>query len=144
MEALMLSPADIEELAEHFGAITAKVPLRPISTEAEYEDAVRALNALLDSPESSEGRPLAGLVAALGEFIGDYEDVNHKWDDLPPNVVLRELMTMNGINQTQLPEVGSQGVVSEVLAGKRELTRKHIEALSQRFHVSPAIFFPNV
>jgi HTH-type transcriptional regulator/antitoxin HigA len=33
-------------------------------------------------------------------------------------------------------------VASEVLAGRRELTRKHIEALARFFKVSPAAFFP--
>jgi HTH-type transcriptional regulator/antitoxin HigA len=144
MEALMFSPEEAKELADHFGALVSKVPLHPLSTEDEYDEAVRVLNALLDAGGANEEHELAPLVVALGEFIGDYEDANHKWDDLPPNVVLRELMAMNGINQAELPEVGSQGVVSEILAGKRELTRKHIQAVSQRFHVSPAIFFPNV
>jgi HTH-type transcriptional regulator / antitoxin HigA len=40
-----------------------------------------------------------------------------------------------------LPEVGSQGVVSEVLKGKRELNIRQVRALAQRFHVSPAVFF---
>jgi len=39
-----------------------------------------------------------------------------------------------------LPEVGSQGVVSEVLSGKRELNVRQIRALAKRFHVSPAVF----
>jgi HTH-type transcriptional regulator / antitoxin HigA len=107
MEALTFFPTDLEELAEHFGAFTAKVPLRPITTEPEYANAVRALNALLDSPDSSEGGPLASLLVTLGKFIGDYEDANHHWDELPPNVMLRELMTMNGVTQAQLQEVGS-------------------------------------
>ncbi|WNC88811.1 hypothetical protein RI103_13990 [Paraburkholderia sp. FT54] len=52
----------------------AKALLHPIANEAEYDGAVSVLNALLDLPESSEGGPLAGLLVALGEFIGDYED----------------------------------------------------------------------
>jgi HTH-type transcriptional regulator/antitoxin HigA len=39
-----------------------------------------------------------------------------------------------------LPEIGSQGVVSEVLAGKRELNTRQIRALAKRFGVSPAVF----
>ncbi len=142
MEALMFTPEEAKELAGHFGALVSKVPLHPLATEDQYEDAVRVLNALLDVGGANEEHELAQLVTALGEFIADYEDDHHEFDDLPPNVVLRELMTLNGINQSQLPEVGSQGVVSELLAGKRELTRKHIEVISKRFHVSPAIFFP--
>lgn len=143
MEALMFSPAELQEIAAQYSAVTSKVPLHPISTQAEYDEAVRVLNALLDAGAANEDHELAPIADVLGDFIGDYEDVNHHWGDLPPNIVLRELMTMNGVTQAQLPEVGSQGVVSEVLAGKRELTRKHIEAVSKKFRVSPAIFFPD-
>jgi len=37
-------------------------------------------------------------------------------------------------------EIGSQGVVSEILNGKRELNVRQIRELANRFHVSPAVF----
>lgn len=49
-------------------------------------------------------------------------------------------MEEHGPAQSDLPEVGSQGVVSEVLSGKRELNVRQIRALAKRFHVSPAVF----
>jgi HTH-type transcriptional regulator/antitoxin HigA len=39
------------------------------------------------------------------------------------------------------PEIGSKSMVSRVLSGQRNLTKKHIEALCQRFHISPVLFF---
>jgi HTH-type transcriptional regulator/antitoxin HigA len=39
-----------------------------------------------------------------------------------------------------MKEIGSQGVVSEVLSGKRSLNSRQIKALSERFGVSPAVF----
>jgi HTH-type transcriptional regulator/antitoxin HigA len=53
----------------------------------------------------------------------------------PPGIAEHEL------TQTDLPEVGSQGVLSEVLHGKRELNVRQIRALADRFHVSPSVFF---
>ena len=41
---------------------------------------------------------------------------------------------------TRAPEIGSQGVVSEVLTGKRELNARQIKRLAKRFNVSPAVF----
>jgi HTH-type transcriptional regulator/antitoxin HigA len=41
-------------------------------------------------------------------------------------------------------ELGGESVVSEVLSGKRKLNAAHIEQLSQRFHISPAVFFPSI
>lgn len=144
MEALTFTQEAADELAAHFDAILAKVPLRPISDEAEYDHAITVLNALLDNPKSNEGGPLAPLLVALGEFIGDYEDEHHAWPDAPPGEVLRELMNQSRLKQSDLPEIGSQGVVSEILRGKRELNTRQIAELSQRFHVSPAVFFPAV
>jgi HTH-type transcriptional regulator / antitoxin HigA len=56
--------------------------------------------------------------------------------------VLAELMAANNLKQKDLaPLLGSDSIVSEVLYGKRELNKQHIEKLSQRFKVSPALFF---
>jgi HTH-type transcriptional regulator / antitoxin HigA len=51
-------------------------------------------------------------------------------------------MNANDVRQKDLaPLLGSESVVSEVLGGKRELNKHHIEKLSERFAVSPAVFF---
>lgn len=65
---------DHRNMAERFSTMLGKVPLREIRTEADYEDAVSALNALLDAGGADEEHPLAPLAAALGRFIGDYDD----------------------------------------------------------------------
>ena len=54
--------------------------------------------------------------------------------------VLKYFMEEHSLTQSDFPEIGSQGVVSELLSGKRELNLRQIQALSQRFHVSPAVF----
>jgi HTH-type transcriptional regulator/antitoxin HigA len=53
---------------------------------------------------------------------------------------LRYLMDEHGLTQADLSEVGMQGVVSEILNGKRELNVRQVRALAQRFGVSPAVF----
>ncbi|WP_407520445.1 helix-turn-helix domain-containing protein [Methylobacterium oryzisoli] len=131
---------DIEDIAEHYAAISRHVPLRPIRTSEEYDSAVTALDALLDQGAAQAGHALAGLVATLGELIADYDDTHHRLPDAGATEVLRMLMEAHGIRQADLPEVGSQGVVSEVLSGQRELNVRQIKALAQRFGVSPAVF----
>lgn len=49
-------------------------------------------------------------------------------------------MSVHNLKQTDLTELGSQGVVSEILAGNRQLTVKHIKALASRFKVEPWVF----
>jgi len=142
MEALTFSRSDIEELAAHFEAISQKVPLHPINSDIEYDFAVRALNALLDAGAADEGHTLAPLADTLGEFIGEYDEAHHQLPEATPADVLRQLMLESDVRQSDLPEIGSQGVVSEILSGKRELNTRQITELSRRFHVSPAVFFP--
>jgi HTH-type transcriptional regulator/antitoxin HigA len=141
MEALKFSRDDIEELATHFEAISQKVPLHPINSDLEYDFAVRALNALLDAGAADEGHRLAPLADTLGDFIGEYDASHHQLPEASPADVLKQLMLENDVRQSDLPEIGSQGVVSEILSGKRELNTRQIAGLSRRFHVSPAVFF---
>lgn len=46
----------------------------------------------------------------------------------------------HGLHQTDLPEIGGQGVVSELLNGRRELNLRQIKALAARFKISPETF----
>ena len=134
MEALM-DPATVADLSQHFAAINRIVPLRPIRNGAAYDKAVQALNALLDAGAMNEDHPLADLAATLGELIGDYDDLHHPAHAVAPADMLRFLMEQHGLTQSELPELGSQGVVSELLAGKRELNLRQMRAMAQRFGV---------
>ena len=49
-------------------------------------------------------------------------------------------MEEHSLSQSDLPEIGSQGVVSEILNGKRKLNVRQIQGLAKRFQVSPATF----
>ncbi len=140
MEALKLNTAEMDDLGVHYRAIDARIPLQPIRTRAAYEKAVEAMNALIDGGAGDERHALAGLLDLLGLLIGGYEDAHRTPHDLPAAQVLRWLMDRHGLRQSDLPEVGSQGVVSEVLSGKRELNAGQIKRLSQRFGVGASAF----
>ena len=139
MEAVM-DRTVIAEITSHFQALSSVVPLHPIRTAVEYEKAVAALNRLLDAGAANEQHPLADLVNTLGTLIGEYDDAHYPAQEVSPLAMLRFLMDENSLTQSDLPEVGSQGIVSEVLNGKRELNVRQIKALSARFHVPPGIF----
>ena len=139
MEAVM-DRTVIAEITSHFQALSSVVPLHPIRTGVDYEKAVTALNRLLDAGAANEQHPLADLVNTLGTLIGEYDDVHYPAQEVSPLAMLRFLMDENSLTQSDLPEVGSQGVVSEVLNGKRELNVRQIKALSARFHVPLGVF----
>jgi HTH-type transcriptional regulator / antitoxin HigA len=125
------------ELQQHWTAIS---PLLSIRNEPEYDLAVERLNRLLDEVGTDEQHPLYTLLDTLGTLIHAYEEEHHLIPECSGADVLRFLMEEHGLTQSDLPEIGSQGVVSEILRGKRELNVRQIRALAMRFHVSPAVF----
>jgi HTH-type transcriptional regulator / antitoxin HigA len=81
-------------------------------------------------------------VGLLTLLIERYESERYPIPDAPPAEVLRFLLEQNELTQRDIvAELGSEATVSLVLSGKRPLTRDHIEKLSRRFRVSPAVFF---
>jgi HTH-type transcriptional regulator/antitoxin HigA len=76
----------------------------------------------------------------LGALIEAYEEQHVPLPARSGADMLQSFMEEHGLSQSELPEIGSQGVVSEVLNGKRELNIRQVRALAKRFHVSPAVF----
>lgn len=139
MEAVM-DRKTIDEITTRFQALAALVPLRTIRTPSEYDEAITMLNQLLDAGAADERSALADLANTLGSLIGDFEDAKYPPQELVPAATLRFLMEQHQLTQSDLPEVGSQGVVSEILRGKRELNVRQIKGLAQRFQVPAAVF----
>src|SRR5712692_7832265 len=112
----------------------------PITSERQHEQYLSVLDKLAskDSPTREEEK----YAAVLMTLIEAYEEEHHSIPDAGPVEVLRTLMDANNLRQKDLvPIFGSESIVSEVLHRKRDLNRSHIEKLSKRFHVSPAVFF---
>ena len=102
---------------------------------------VTLLDGVIDQIGSDEEHPLAGLAELLGDLIERYEEKQVRFPDAEPRVVLDFLMKENGLRQADLVgEIGSQGVVSEILSGKRVINARQAKALAARFGVSPAVF----
>ncbi len=130
----------MNDINTHFQALSALVPMRAIHTEADYEKAIAILNQLLDAGAADESSPLADLTNVLGSLVADYEDAQNPVQKVPPLATLRFLMQQHQLTQANLPEIGTQGVVSEILSGKRELNVRQIKKLAERFQVPAAVF----
>jgi HTH-type transcriptional regulator/antitoxin HigA len=120
-------------------------PLAPLLsapyTEEDYANRVELLNQLIDEVGDNEQHPLASLLDTVGILVANYEQEHYALPASSPQEVLAYLLEEHQLTQSQLPEVGSQGVVSEILNGKRELNKRQIQALAKRFGVSPEVFF---
>ncbi len=115
-------------------------PLGVIRSRAGYDRAVATLDTIIDEIGEDEAHPLADLAEALGVFIEAYDKSRYQTPSPPPRAMLRFLMEQHDLGQSDLPDIGSQGVVSEILSGKRSLNVRQISRLAKRFNVSPSVF----
>lgn len=115
----------------------AKLPDR----KTEYEKQRILLETLIALPESKKDKHIVNLMHLIARNIQFYE-AQH-FHIKPANIadVLQLLMDEHDLTQSDLPEIGSQSLVSKILRGKRKLTAEQIGKLAHRFHVSPVVFY---
>jgi len=116
------------------------IPFSAIHSQQQYEQALEALDSLLDATNNDENHPLADMAETLGELIHAYEEEHLPMKDARGVDVIRLLMQEHQLTQADLPEIGSQGIVSEVLSGKRDLNIRMIRRLSERFKLDSKVF----
>jgi HTH-type transcriptional regulator/antitoxin HigA len=132
----------IHDVNADYRRIRQRIPLGVLHTKAEYDRAVAVLDDILDEIGQQETHPLADLAETLALSIEAYEDSHVAMPDASGPEILRSLMVDHELAQSDIPEIGSQGVVSEILSGKRDLNVRQIAQLAARFGVSPALFMP--
>ncbi len=111
-----------------------------IETESENERMLAVVEKLMDKGESlsPEEEKLLKLFVRL---IEDFEQKYYHPKDAQPLEILRHLMEARDVKQTHLWEIfGSKGIASEVLNGKRGISKTHARALADYFHVSAELF----
>jgi HTH-type transcriptional regulator/antitoxin HigA len=106
----------------------------------DYNKLVNLLDNLIDEVGNNEKHPLSSLMETIGSLIETYESQYIPELKGNPTDTLNVLMEEHELKQSDLSEIGSQGVVSEILSGKRQLNVRQIKLLSKRFKVSPAVF----
>jgi len=111
-----------------------------IETEEENERMLSIVQKLMDKGEniSAEEEKTLKLLVRL---IEDFEQRYYRPREAEPLEVLHHLMEARGVKQSQLWDVfGSKGIASEVLSGKRGISKTHARALANYFHVSADLF----
>ncbi|MFC0668370.1 helix-turn-helix domain-containing protein [Azotobacter chroococcum] len=129
----------IKQASEHWRYV-APLLTRP-ANEDDYDALVEALDELLVIVGDDENHPLATLASYMGDLIEAYDEAHRPMPKVSGVEMLRYLMQEHGLTQADLPEIGAQSVVSELLSGKRRLNVRHIRALSERFGVPADVFF---
>lgn len=105
-----------------------------------YQRTIEQLDELLDLTAGDENHPLNDLIDLMSQQIAVYESKNLPEITSSGENALAELMRLHGLKQKGLAHIASQGVISEVLNGKRALNLNQIKALAEHFKVSPLTF----
>ena len=122
-----------------YSALLLEERPRAIHNEREYRKYLGRVESLLNqkSRSSAENRYLE----LLSILVERYEDEQDPVEAPAPLDALKELMAANGMSQSALAKLlGSSGIASEVLSGKRSLSKTHIRKLAVAFHVSTDLF----
>ena len=124
-------------------ALIREFPLKPIESDKELDQATAIINRLVDRGFDNLTAGEDAYLDVLSDLTRKYEDEHHPIKDVSESEMLAYLIDNKGVAQrtvaaaTGIPE----STVSDLLAGRREFNRGHIEKLALYFGVSPAVFF---
>ena len=125
--------------------LVSRLPLRPIRSKAQYDAAEKLVNELAVRGEGGLDAGEADYLDVLSDLVSDYDDQHHP---IPPDARsahqrLAALAKEHGLTHADLAKIlgVSRSLVTLILAGQRELTKKHMLALAEHFKLEPAYFF---
>lgn len=107
----------------------------------DYDKLAHLLDIFLDIVGEDESHELIGLIDVISHMIARYDEHSeYQLEKISGISALKFLMVQHHIKQSDLIDIGSQGVISEILSGKRKLNISQIKKLSKKFHVTPDTF----
>ena len=130
----------MSELATDYGSLLSETKPEVIHDEGRNDTFVARLEELTSKQVVTPAEEK--LIELLTVLIENFEAKHYPVQGSGPLDVIRHLMEENHLRQKDLVDVfGTESIVSDVLKGKRDLAKDHIRKLSERFGVSPALFF---
>jgi HTH-type transcriptional regulator/antitoxin HigA len=119
--------------------LVTRFPLASIQSDDHLHEAQKVIDRLLAKGRLDKGEDL--YLDALSDLVASYEDEHHAVEPASDADMLAHLMNAKGINQIRLSREAMipKSTISELLAGKKRLTRQLIHKLSTYFDVDPGI-----
>ena len=116
------------------------VGVTSVRTRKDYAQARATIDALLDEVGDDETHPLADVLDYIADQVKAYEEDRFQIPEAAPGEVLRFLMEQHGLKQEDLRDCAPQSRISDILAGKRSISKEIAKRLAQRFHVRADVF----
>jgi HTH-type transcriptional regulator/antitoxin HigA len=118
-----------------------RVVVKAIETEEEYDRMVTAVEHLMDKGEARLSPEEAALLETMAILVQAYDERRHPLSPIAPGDMLAYLMETSGRTAKDLLGVfGTRGRVSEVLNGKRSISKPHAKKLAALFKVTADLF----
>jgi HTH-type transcriptional regulator / antitoxin HigA len=111
-----------------------------IHTDAEHRRLLRAASELMDKPEEEIGDEEGRLLEMLAMLIEEYEDRRHPLPQTEPHKMLGYLLAEKGMKPVDLSDILPRSRVSEILSGKRGISKTQAKQLAARFRVPVDLF----
>jgi len=142
----MTTPNTIEKTSQPQAILRAWLPFKEavgvtkIHSKADYAQISATVDALLTEIGDDESHPLAEVLDWLADQMKAYEDATVSIPDAEPRAVLRFLMDQHGLKQEDLANCAPQSRISDILNGKRSVSKEIAKKLARRFNVTADLF----
>lgn len=127
-------------ISQAWEALRDVVGVTSVQDERDYEQALAVVNILLEEIGDNKEHPLADLLGYLVEQVEAYENESYPTPDAKPADALRFLMEQHGLKQEDLADCAPQSRISDILNGRRPVSKEIAKKLSKRFHVHADLF----
>lgn len=112
-----------------------------VRTEKENEEMLAAIWELMKKEEDKLSAEELALLELMSVLVERFEEEHYQIPDSPPHRILQHLMEARDTKQADLvPILGGRGRVSELVNGKRAISKTQAKALANFFHVSAELF----
>jgi HTH-type transcriptional regulator/antitoxin HigA len=127
---------------KRYGRLLAKASPRVIATDQERDRAVAIVESLMEKGGRNLTPEEDALLSLVSNLIRDYEaGVYPPRVKSKPHQMVAFLLEQRGLSSKDLwPVVGSKGRVSEILSGKRDISKQQAKTLAEFFHVRADLF----
>ena len=129
-----------KEFLPAWSEVIKNIPLSRITTKRQHQIAVKVMEYLIDIVNDNPKHQLNGLLEILEIMVEDYDRIHNQIPTISAAERLKNLMAEHNLKQSDLPEIGSQGVISEIISGKRRINRRQSAFMAKRFNLPENLF----
>lgn len=124
---------------KRYAQLLSKVLPRPITSDNQHRQWLAVASRLMQQGKLNAEETV--LLALLSILISEYERKRYAglFERATPAEALAYLMEENGLSQRDFPNI-PQSRISEILAGKRRISRTQARIFGERFKINPAVF----